>query len=313
MPEHSLFLLVVFAAAAFGLYGVMELVHARRGMNALNRKLTELHTEDARARSSAYRRLSLRLGASEYGRNWADRLSAAHIKLSPLNWLLLLWGSWLIISFLIASLLDLGFPYNLLIAYLVTNLGSKQLLKGRQQKFGEQINRQLPEICRMMSSCVRAGMSIQQGIDMVAQEIKPPAGFLFQTMSRELKMGTGVGDVLERVHDRFTSKDIRLLTQTIIVQRQAGGNLGAALDHLARTLEERERVNREISNQTAESRYIAFTLALMPVFLVFVFNTIFKGFITPIFTLPGMILLAVVIVLMLIGFLLISKVSRIKA
>ncbi|QJC50774.1 hypothetical protein HGI30_03800 [Paenibacillus albicereus] len=313
MPEHSLFLLTVFAAAALGLYGMIELVQARRGMNALSRKLTPLHTEEARASRSAVRRLSLRLDASDYGRGWADRLQAAHIKLSPLQWLSLLTAAWLVISYLIASLLSLGFPYNLLIAYLAVNLGSKQLVKSRRQKFGEQINRQLPEICRMLSSCVRAGMSIQQGIDMVAREIKPPAGFLFQTMSRELQMGTGVGDVLERVHERFTSKDIRLMTQTILVQRQAGGNLGAALDHLARTLEERERVNREISNQTAESRYIAVTLALMPVFLVFVFNMVFKGFITPIFTLPGLILLAAVVVLMAIGFVLIQKVSRIKA
>lgn len=312
MPEHSLFLLTVFAAAALGLYGMIELVQARRGMNALSRKLTPLHTEEARASRSAVRRLSLRLDASDYGRGWADRLQAAHIKLTPLQWLSLLSGAWAVISLLIASLLSLGFPYNLLIAYLAVNLGSKQILKSRRQSSASRSTGS----CRKSaacSSCVRAGMSIQQGIDMVAREIKPPAGFLFQTMSRELQMGTGVGDVLERVHERFTSKDIRLMTQTILVQRQAGGNLGAALDHLARTLEERERVNREISNQTAESRYIAVTLALMPVFLVFVFNMVFKGFITPIFTLPGLILLAAVVVLMAIGFVLIQKVSRIKA
>ena len=126
-------------------------------------------------------------------------------------------------------------------------------------------------------------------------------------------MGTTLHLVLERVHERFTSKDIRLLTQTIIVQRQAGGNLGQALDHLAKTLEERERMNKEISNQTAESRYIALTLALMPVFLIVVFNMVFKGFIMPIFTVPGMVLVAVVLLLMTVGFLMIRKVSNIKA
>lgn len=305
--------IVLFLTVALGTLGFYELGSVRKRMNGLKRKLDELHTEEAKASRGMYHRLTLRFKQTDYGRSLEDRLTASNVMRSPLDWVLILFVLWAVLSILVERMMGLGVPYNLLAAYFVTNWGSKQWLKSRSSKFSQLINRQLPEVCRMMSSCIRAGMSVQQGIDIVAKELKPPAGLLFQTMSRELKMGTTLHLVLERVHERFTSKDIRLLTQTIIVQRQAGGNLGQALDHLAKTLEERERMNKEISNQTAESRYIALTLALMPVFLIVVFNMVFKGFIMPIFTVPGMVLVAVVLLLMTVGFLMIRKVSNIKA
>jgi tight adherence protein B len=294
-------------------WGICEAFAVRRNLTALNKQLKQLHTAEAKKRKSAYHLLASRLNHSEYGKHLDNKLKAADLKFGPFEWTLIRIGATLIIAFLLNRLIALGFPYNLTAAYLLVNWGGKQFLKTRTNKYALLINRQLPEVCRMMASCIRAGLSVQQAIEMVAKELKPPAGPLFQAMASEMRVGTSLDDVLERLHERFTSKEIRLMTQTILVQRQAGGNLSQALDHLAKTLEERERMNQELSNQTAESRYIAFTLALMPFFLIIAFNMVFKGFIMPIFTLPGLILLAVVMALMAVGFLLIRKVSNLKA
>lgn len=310
--EASLYL-IVFIAVALGVLGIAETVMVRKKMNALNRQMKPLYTPEASRVKSPYEQLAVRFNKSEYGRDWEDRLKTSNMKVSAFEWMLIQSGLVVGITFLLYQLMSLGFPYNILAAYFITSAGSKQWLKSRRGKYAQLINRQLPEVSRMLSSCIRAGMSVQQGIELVAKELKAPAGPLFQSMSSELSMGTALSAVLERIHERFTSKDIRLLTQTILVQRQAGGNLSQALDHLARTLEERERMNQELNNQTAESRYIALTLALMPVFLIIAFNMVFEGFIMPIFTIPGLILMAVVIALMIVGFLLIRKVSNIKA
>jgi tight adherence protein B len=314
MPAEEVLLdLIVFLAVALGTAGTMEMVSVRKKMNALNKRLGRLHTEEARKSKGLYRRLASKFHQSDYGRDWEDKLRSANLKLEPFDWMLILSGVFAAGSVLLSQLFSLRFPLNITAAFFVVNTGSKRWLKGRAAKYAQMINRQLPEVCRMLAGCIRAGLSVQQGIEMVARELKPPAGPLFQTMASELKMGTTLDEVLTRLHERFASKDIRLLTQTILVQRRAGGNLGQALDHLAKTLEERDRMNQELSNQTAESRYIATTLALMPFFLIIAFNMVFKGFIMPLFSLPGMILLAVVAVLMTIGFLLIRKVTNIKA
>ncbi len=313
MSSEFLLYVFIFLAVSLGTIGAIEMVSVRKKINALNKKLRQLHTEEARRKKSLYQRLAVRLNQSEYGKEWEEKLKSANMKLGLFDWTLIRAAALLIITILLYSLVGLNFPYNVTAAYFLMNLGSKRWLKMRSGKYAQLINRQLPEVCRMMASCIRAGLSVQQAIEMVARELKPPAGPLFQAMSSELRMGTTIDAVLERLHERFTSKDIRLMTQTILVQRRAGGNLSQALDHLAKTLEDRERMNQELSNQTAESRYIAFTLALMPIFLIIAFNMVFKGFVTPIFTLPGLILLAVVLALMITGFLLIRKVSNIKA
>jgi tight adherence protein B len=295
------------------MYGFCEALAVRKNVNALNKQLKRLHTEEAKRKKSAYQRLANRLNRSEYGKMLENKLKAANMKIGPFEWTLIRAGAVIIVTVLLYRLIALGFPYNVTAAYFLVNWGGKQFLKTRANKYAKLINHQLPEVCRMMASCIRAGLSIQQSIEMVAKELKPPAGPLFQAMRSEIKVGTTLDAVLERLIERFSGKEIRLMTQTILVQRQAGGNLSQALDHLARTLEERERMNQELSNQTAESRYIAFTLALMPIFLIIAFNMVFKGFITPVFTLPGLILLAVVLALMAVGFILIRKVSNIKA
>ncbi|MVP01600.1 type II secretion system F family protein [Paenibacillus lutrae] len=313
MQDEWLLYGAVFLTVLFGVLAVAEITSSRKRQNALNKQLRPLYAEHALKKDSSLRRAQQRLNRTEYGREWEDQLRSADLKLSPAHWLLIRLALFAVVTVLLTSLLDLKAPYNLIAGYFGVRICAKQWLKGRRLKYAEQINRQLPEVCRMLSSSVRAGLSIQQGIEMVAKELKAPAGPLFMSMSSELQIGTTLDEVLERLHERFTSKDIQLLTQTILVQRKAGGNLSQALDHLAKTLEERSRMNKEISNQTAESRYIAISLAVMPLFLVIVFNTVFKGFIMPIFTLPGLILLAVVVVMMLVGFVLIRKVSHIKA
>jgi tight adherence protein B len=310
---EALLYVLIFLSVGLGTLGVMEVVAVRSKINALNKQLNRLYTEEALRARSPYRRLADRLNQSEYGKEWDEKLKNANMKIAPFEWTLLRAAVFLVIALLLYKLISLKFPYNAGAAYLLMNLGLRQWLRTRSNKYAQLVNRQLPEVCRMMASCIRAGLSVQQAIDVVAQELKPPAGPLFHAMASELKMGTALDAVLERLHDRFASKDIRLVTQTILVQRQAGGNLSQALDHLAKTLEERERLNQELSNQTAESRFIALTLMLMPVFLIIAFNMVFKGFIMPIFSVPGIILLAVVVAMMIVGFVLIRKVSDIKA
>ncbi|MEW4371510.1 type II secretion system F family protein [Paenibacillus kandeliae] len=313
MTVETWFLILLFLTVVVITFAVLEISAVRRKSKLLNKRLAELHTEEVKSRKNIYLRWAGRFNRSDYGKDWEQKLTGADLSITGFNYVLIQCVLLFVITYLLNVLLGMRFPMDMIVAYFVVTIGSSQWLKSRRRKFAAQIDRQLPEVCRMLGSSIRAGMSIQQAIGMVAEELKAPAGPLFQNMARELKLGNTMDTVLSDMTDKFSSRDIRLLTQTITIQRQAGGNLAKAMDQLAKTLEERERMNKELSNQTAESRYIALTLALMPVFLVVAFNIVFKGFITPLFTIPGLILLVVVVILMLIGFMAIRKVTNIKA
>lgn len=313
MSVEHWFLIILFVTVVAITITIMEITAVRKKEKVLHKRLADLHTEEIKTNKGTYRRLAGKFNRSDYGREWDNRLAGADLNISGFNYVLIQCALLFIATYLLNVLVGLQFPMDIIVAYFLITIGSSQWLKSRRRKFAAQINGQLPEVCRMMGSSIRAGMSIQQAIDMVAKELKAPAGPLFQGMAREMQLGNNLDTVLENMNEKFSSRDIQLMTQTITIQRQAGGNLAKALDQLAKTLEERERMNKELSNQTAESRYIALTLGLMPVFLIIAFNIVFKGFITPLFTIPGLILLVVVAILMVFGFIMIRKVTNIKA
>lgn len=81
---------------------------------------------------------------------------------------------------------------------------------------------------------------------------------------------------------------------------------------MADTLEERERVNKEINTLTAEAKYIAFLLPILPVFMVIMMNVVIPGFLNPLFTPLGLILIVIIMTLQLFAFFLIKKITRIR-
>jgi len=305
-------LVLLFLTVLFGLLGLLEAFATRKFLKQFNKQMKPLYRDDSNKQKGLIGRLGERFNKSDYGKELENTLKASNLNISPFHWMLLYISAWLVLSYLALQLLGLKFPYHFLIAYGVLKFSLKQWFKARQSKLAQSVNHQLPEVCRLFGSSIRAGLSIQQSIAMIGKEMKKPAGDLYKTMSSELKIGTPLSIVLERMNERVNSKDVHLMNHTILIQQRAGGQLSQALDHLAKTLEERERINQELKNNTTESRYIALTLSLMPVFIIMIFNMVFEGFLMPLFTLPGMILFGVVILLIGIGLILIRQVANIK-
>jgi tight adherence protein B len=310
IPHLVLFL--IFVAFACLTLAVLEVALTRSKWNRLNERLKPMLLENADAKNTRLARLKRRVNRSEYVREIDVALKGADLKLTAFDWLALQAGAFALLELLFHTMIRIEFPFDLLVSWMVVVLGAKQVLKARQNKLSQELNKQLPELCRMVASCIRAGLSLPQSFEMVAKELRAPAGPIFRGITSELRLGTSMETVLERLEERVKSKDISIFVQTINVQRKAGGNISQAMEHLAKTLEDRARINGEIRTQTAETKFVAVALLLMPLFMVLMFNLMFDGFLMPLFTIPGLLLLIAVIVLMAVGFYLIRKVTNVK-
>ncbi|GAK13687.1 Flp pilus assembly protein TadB [Geomicrobium sp. JCM 19039] len=118
--------------------------------------------------------------------------------------------------------------------------------------------------------------------------------------------------VLNRLIERVDSEELKIFVHTVLIQRIVGGNLPEVLSHMAGTLEERERVHKEIKTLTAESKQVSYLLPAMPVVMVIMMNLVMPGFLNPLFTPFGLVLLAIVIVLQVLAFVIISKMSKVR-
>ena len=133
----------------------------------------------------------------------------------------------------------------------------------RRQAFTEQLG----DCLTTVANALRAGYSFQQAMDVVSQEMEPPISTEFERVSADVAMGMAMETALENMNKRVGSSDFDLVVTAVLIQREVGGNLAQVLDTISDTINERIRMKREINTLTAQGRFSAWTLMLLPFFV----------------------------------------------
>lgn len=142
---------------------------------------------------------------------------------------------------------------------------------------------QLADNVSLLSASVRAGHSLLQALEQVAKEAQEPSASAFNQVVREIGVGAAQEEALERLRDRFPSEDLELIVTATNVQHQVGGSLSKVLDEIAATLRERMRIEGDINALTAQQRYSAYVLALLPIFVAVALFLISRDYIQALF------------------------------
>jgi tight adherence protein B len=140
---------------------------------------------------------------------------------------------------------------------------------------------QLPDTLTLLASSLRAGFSLMQGLEAVAQETAEPMRSELQRVFTEVRLGRPIEDALGDAADRMDSNDLRWTVMAIRIQREVGGNLAVLLDTVADTMVKRERVRRELRALTAEGRLSAVVLILITPLLALAIYLIQPDYLKP--------------------------------
>ena len=117
---------------------------------------------------------------------------------------------------------------------------------------------------------------------------------------------------LANMQKRLQSADFDLVVTAIITARQTGGELTSTLERLAELIRERLRITRKLAAMTSMGRLQAILIGLMPFMLLWGMYYVSPGMVTAFFdTTFGFIALGVAIVLDVIGFFVIKKITTI--
>src|SRR5205814_1455093 len=116
------------------------------------------------------------------------------------------------------------------------------LASQRRRKF----QTQLPDMLQLMAGSMRAGYSLMQGVEAVAQEVEEPMGSELRRVLAETRLGRPLEESLEDMADRLDSRDFAWAVMAIRIQREVGGNLAELLSTVAETMIARERLRREV-------------------------------------------------------------------
>ena len=176
----------------------------------------------------------------------------------------------------------LGLPLAILAAALpFFNL--KRAAKKRQKAF----EAQLPDAIDMLVNALKAGYSLQAAMNFVGHEVTAPLGPEFARFYDEQRLGVDVRTALLSLQNRTDILDLRMFVTSLLIQRETGGNLSEVLTNLATLMRERVTLRGQVDSLTAEPKFSARFLALLPIGLLVIMSGMNREFILPMLTSPG--------------------------
>ena len=173
-------------------------------------------------------------------------------------------------------------------------------------------NEQLEDALQSMSSALKAGFSINQALESVAQENRRPISVEFRLLVQEIRLGVPLEKALHNMEERMQSDDLELVSTAIITARQTGGELTVIFERLAGVIRERTRIQGKIRSLTAQGTLQAYIIGAMPFLLMFAMNYVAPDMMSLFFdSMIGLLLIAGVSMLVAFGFFVIKKITTI--
>lgn len=171
----------------------------------------------------------------------------------------------------------------------------------RRQRL-DAIDDQLVDALRLMSNGLKAGLSLQQVLELAVRETKPPIADELARVIKEIHLGRLMDDALRRFAERVPLEDVRIVVDSILTLRETGGNLSETFDVVANTIVDRKKVSGKIKSMTAQGMAQGFIMCLMPPGMLLLFSFIDPTYTAPLFnTILGWVTLAIITALDLMG------------
>lgn len=148
------------------------------------------------------------------------------------------------------------------------------------------LEKQMPEGMDLLSRSLRAGHTLQSAMELVSNEISHPLGFEMRIAFEEQRLGLGLNTALHRMADRVASQDLRFFVTAVLIQTETGGNLAEILENIGQLIRARLQLKGKISGLTAEGRFSALILAMLPVGIFFILYYVNRSYIMTLLTDP---------------------------
>ena len=193
------------------------------------------------------------------------RLSSKHLR----RWLNL-WATFVLITALTLIVLFESVPIGITVAILQISLPwyvVRRLALRRRQM----IEDQLADAMVSLSSSIKAGLSLAQAMDILAQQTPPPISQEFQQMVGEYQLGKPLERCLTEARARLKSENFALFAAAMEASRESGGKLNETVDRIAHSVRELQRLERRIMSETAQARTSATYMALAPTIILAIY------------------------------------------
>jgi len=196
---------------------------------------------------------------------------------------------------------------------LVVGMGPYLLLVQKRKSRLRRFAALLPDAIDLMSRSLRAGQALPSSLEIVGHELADPVGPEFRRAADEQSFGLPFREALINLSRRIPLPDLHFLVTAVLVQKETGGNLVQILDKTSHLIRERGRVEGQMRIRTAQGRITGWVLCGLPFVIFMGMNLLSPGYDRVLFEdAIGQKFLMVAAVMMVIGMLVVRKMTQLK-
>lgn len=211
-------------------------------------------------------------------------------------------GVFLIFPFSIITVISL-IILMILPHFLIKRFRKKQIIK---------LESQLPDALMLISGGLRSGASLGTALSQLTNECSAPLKNEISLIIREQKMGLPLSDALMNFQNRLPITSVILMTTSIRIALETGGELAETLTKAAETLRQIQQSEGKINALTAQGKMQAWVVGLMPVGLIAVLHQMEPEAMHQLWVTPaGWIALSGIILFEVLGMFVIKKIVNI--
>ena len=172
---------------------------------------------------------------------------------------------------------------------------------------------QLVDALDLAARSLRAGHPLIGAFQLVSEETPGGVGSLFGEVCQQQQLGVSLEEALSTVAASSSSKDVKLLAASVIIQLRSGGNLAEMMETLAHVIRDRARINRRTRVLMAQTQLSKKILTCMPIGMFFLVNILNPGYMVPLLeTEVGRVILTFGVVFLLVGIWMMNRMAVLR-
>lgn len=146
---------------------------------------------------------------------------------------------------------------------------------------------QLPEALEALATDLRSGTALGLALSARAVTTPDPLGAELRCVVREIELGAGVADALDRWSGRADQRShVVLVASALALAAESGGEVARAVDRVAATVRDRQEVQAEVRALATQARMSAGVLVAAPVVFTALVATVEPGVLAFLLTSP---------------------------
>lgn len=183
-----------------------------------------------------------------------------------------------------------------------------------RRRRGERLASAAPAVARAIADALAGGHSVRGALGEAAHGGVPePAASELRRLGAELALGDRTDTAIERWRARAGHPAYDAIAAAVLLQREAGGDLARLLRGLAEALEEQVRAEADARGLTAQARFTALIVAVLPLVGALLVELASPGYLTGLLVSPvSAILVATSFALQGLAWIAVRRISRLR-